>query len=108
MSQERSTEARCSRIRQQPPLEVCKGSGRTGIAPRSDPGERALRTAGHTGKCELEYKRKKEITLPRWRVQFSEQCLAVITLTTMVQLMPRNLYMGWVVYKCESRKELGS
>lgn len=43
-----------------------KGSRRTGIAPRSGPGERALRTAGHAGKCELGYKRKKEITLPKW------------------------------------------
>lgn len=89
-------------------LQGLWGTGKTGTAPSSDLGERELRPEGHTGKCELGYKSKKEITLPKWKVQFLGQCLAEMALATMVQLMPGNLYMGLVAYKHESRKELGS
>ena len=51
-------------------LQGLWGRGKTDTAPSFDPGERELRTEGHTGKCELGYKSKKEMYTSSGRYNF--------------------------------------
>ena len=84
------------------------GQGDDRHCPQLRPRGEGAQHRAHAAQCELGQRRMKEIILPKWKVWFSGQCLAVMALAKMVQLIPRNLYMGWVAPECESKKELSS